>query len=116
MARFQYTVLSHSYPGQEEEFIRWYTEQHLPDVVRMPGVVSARLFRMDFQRVYDLDAPQWTLMTLYELEGEHPEPIIDALKAASGSAVMPSCDALDKSGMIQAAGHLIAALDKAEVS
>ena len=108
MARFSYTVLSRSHPGQEEDFIRWYTEQHLPDVVRMPGVVSAKLFRMDFQRVYDLDAPQWTLMTWYELEGEHPEPIIDALKAASGTDVMPSCDALDKSGMIQASGHKIA--------
>lgn len=108
MARFHYTVLSRSQPGQEEEFVRWYTEQHLPDVARMPGVVGARLFRMDFQRVYDLDAPQWTLMTLYELEGEHPEPIIDAMKAASGSAAMPATDTLDKSGMIQAAGHLIA--------
>lgn len=108
MARFQYTVLSRAHPGQEEEFIRWYTGQHLPDVTRMPGVVSAKLFRMDFQRVYDLDAPQWTLMTLYELEGEHPKLIIDALKAASGSAAMPSSNALNKSGMIQAAGHLIA--------
>ena len=91
-----------------EEYVRWHTEQHLPDVVGMPGVVSAKLHRMDFQRVYDLDAPQWTLMTWYELEGERPEPIIDALKAASGIAVMPGTTSLDKSGMIQAAGHLIA--------
>jgi len=62
----------------------------------MPGVVSAKLFRMDFQRVYELDAPQWTLMTLYELEGEDPESIINALRDASGSAAMPSSDALDK--------------------
>ena len=75
MARFSYTVLSRSQPGQEEEFVRWYIEQHLPDVVRMPGVVSAKLHRMDFQRVYDIDAPQWTLMTLYELEGDDPGDI-----------------------------------------
>ncbi len=114
MARFQYTVLSRSQPGQEEEFVRWYIEQHLPDVSRMPGVVSAKLFRMDFQRVYDLDAPQWTLMTHYELEGEQPGPIIDGLKAASGSARMGASDALDKTGMIQAAGHLIAAIPDGE--
>ena len=108
MARFQYTILSRSQAGQEEEYIRWYTEQHLPDVTRMPGVVSAKLFRMDFQRVYDLDAPQWTLMTLYELEGEDPATMIDALRDASGSAAMPATDTLNKSGMIQAAGHLIA--------
>ena len=111
MARFSYTVLSRSQPGQEEEFVRWYIEQHLPDVVRMPGVVSAKLHRMDFQRVYDIDTPQWTLMTWYELEGDDPERIIDALKAASGSAEMPGTDSLDKRGMIQAAGHLIAEIN-----
>ena len=108
MPRFNYTVLSRSLPGQEEEYVRWYAEQHLPDVKRMPGVISAKLFRMDFQRVYDLDAPQWTLMTLYELEGESAEVIIDSIKAASGTPAMPAAESLDKSGMIQAAGHLIA--------
>jgi hypothetical protein len=108
VARFSYTVLSRCQPGQEEEYIRWYTEQHLPDVVRMPGVVSAKLFRMDFQRVYDLDAPQWTMMTWYELEGDHPEVIIDTLKAAAGTAAMPGTASLEKNGMIQVAGHLIA--------
>jgi hypothetical protein len=109
--RFNYTVLSRSQPGQEEEFVRWYTEQHLPDIRRMPGVVNAKLFRMDFQRVYDIDAPQWTLMTLYELEGDDPEQIINALRDASGRPEMPGTDTLDKSGMIQAAGHLIAQID-----
>ena len=108
MPRFNYTVLSRSHPGQEEKYVRWYTEQHLTDVKRIPGVVSAKLFRMDFQRVYDLDAPQWTLMTLYELEGDNAEQIIDSIKAASGTPAMPSTETLDKSGMIQAAGHLIA--------
>lgn len=109
MARFHYVILSRAVAGREEEFIAWYRDRHLADVCRMPGVVGGKLFHMDFQRVYDLDAaPSWTLMTIYELEGEHPEPIIDAIRAASGSAQMPSCAALDKSGMIQAAGHLIA--------
>lgn len=62
-----------------------------------------------FQRVYELDeAPQWTLMTIYELEGDDPEPIIDSIRAASGSGAMPASDALTKAGMIQAAGHQIA--------
>jgi epsilon-lactone hydrolase len=110
MARFHYTILSRAVPGREEEFVAWYRDHHLADVCQMPGVVGGQVFRMDFQRVYDLDAaPEWTLMTIYELEGENPEPIIDAIRAASGSANMPTCAALDKSGMIQAAGHLIAA-------
>lgn len=108
MPRFHYAILSRAVPGREEEFIAWYRDRHLADVCKMPGVIGGQLFRMDFQRVYELDAPQWTLMTIYELEGEHPEPVIDAIRAASGSDAMPACDALTKAGMIQAAGHLIA--------
>ena len=109
VARFHYTVLSRAAAGREDEFVAWYRDRHLADVLRMPGVVGGQVFRLDFQRVYDLDAPQWTLMTIYELEGDDPEAIVDSIRAASGSAQMPSTDALDKAGMIQAAGHLIAA-------
>jgi epsilon-lactone hydrolase len=109
MPRFHYTILSRAAAGREEEYVAWYRDRHMADVCRMPGVIGGQLFRMDFQRVYDLDAaPQWTLMAIYELEGEHPEPIIDSIRAAAGSADMPGCAALDKSGMVQAAGHLIA--------
>jgi hypothetical protein len=109
MARFRYTILSRSHPGREEELVAWYRDRHLADVCRMPGVIGGQLFRMDFQRVYALDeAPIWTLMAIYELEGDDPEPIIDSIRAASGSADMPACEALNKDGMVQAAGHLIA--------
>ena len=108
MARFTYAVLSRALPGREEELVAWYRDRHLADVMRIAGVVSGKLVRLDFQRVYDLDAPQWTLLTLYELEAENPETIIDTIKAASGSDDMPTTDALTKAGMIQAAGHVIA--------
>lgn len=108
MSRFTYTVLSCAAPGREEEFIAWYSGRHMQDVLKIPGVVSGKLFRLDFQRVYDLDAPQWTLMTIYELEGDDPQEVIDRVKAASGTPEMPSTDALSKVGMIQVAGHMIA--------
>ena len=62
MARFTYTVLSRAVPGREEEFIKWYTEQHLVDVLKMPGVVSGKLYRLDFQR-------EGTLITIQEALG-----------------------------------------------
>lgn len=109
MARFQYTILSRAWPGREEEFVAWYRDRHIADVCRMPGVVGGKLYRMDFQRIYELEnVPQWTLMTIYELEGDDPEAIINSIRDASGSEAMPACEALNKAGMIQAAGHLIA--------
>jgi hypothetical protein len=110
MARFAYAVLSRAVPGREEEFVAWYRDRHFHDVLKMPGVVGGKLVSLEFQRVYELDdAPQWTLLTLYELEGDDPEAVIDSIKAASGSDQMPMSDALTKAGMIQAAGQIIAA-------
>lgn len=109
MARFTYAVLSRAVPGREDEFVAWYRDRHMADVLKMPGVISGRLVRLDFQRVYEIDdAPQWTLLTLYELEGPDAESVIDSIRAASGSEAMPSTDALTKAGMIQVAGQLIA--------
>jgi len=110
MARFQYVILSRAHPGREEEFETWYREQHLKDVCKVPGVVSGRLHRMQFQKTYELDdAPQWQLMTIYELEGDDPAALVEAIRSRSGGAEMPSTDALNKAGMIQAVGQLISA-------
>ena len=85
MPRFTYAVLSRAVPGREEEFVAWYRDRHFADVLRMPGVVGGKLVSLDFQRVYEFDAPQWTLLTLYELEGDDPATVIDSIRAASGS-------------------------------
>ena len=109
MGRYRYTVFSRAAAGREEEFIEWYRTQHLVDVCKMPGVIGGSIYRMDFQRVYGIaDAPQWTVMTIYELEGDDPEAIANSLRDASGTAVMPATDTLDKNGMIQGIGTLIA--------
>ena len=112
MARFTYAVLSRAVPGREDEFVAWYRDRHFADVLKMPGVVGGKLVALDFQRVYDLDAaPEWTLLTLYELEGDGAEAVIDSIRAASGSEGMPMSDALTKAGMVQAAGQVIASSD-----
>jgi hypothetical protein len=109
VARFTYTVLLQAHPGREDELIEWYSGQHLHDVRKMPGVVSGKLLKLDFHRVYELgDAPKWTVMTIYELDCEDPEPTINRIRDTSGSPEMPACDAVSRVGMIQVAGHEIA--------
>lgn len=108
MARYQYVILSQAKPGQEAEFIRWYKEQHLVDVARQPGVVSAKLFQPAVQKAYDVEIPDYVLMTMYELETDDPAATMEAIKALAGSAEMPMTDALDKTGMIQVIATQIA--------
>jgi hypothetical protein len=101
-------ILSQAKPGQEAAFIRWYKDQHLVDVARLPGVVSARLFQPDLQKVYDVEVPTYTLMTMYELETDDPAAAMEAIKALAGTDRMPMTDALDKTGMIQVIATQIA--------
>lgn len=107
MGRYKYMILNSAKPGQEEEFTRWYRDQHLADVRRVEGVVSAELYEVVLKKTYDLEIPDYCLMTMYVLETEDPAAKIAEIKAMSGSAEMPATEAIEKSGMLQAVGTLI---------
>jgi hypothetical protein len=105
MGRYNYVVLTRSQPGREAEFLRWYDEQHLGDVARIPGVVAARRFNVVHQKVVNLDAPQWQSMAIYEIEHNDPQSVLRAIYAASGSEAMPSTDAYNRDGLIEIVGE-----------
>ena len=50
-------------PEHEEEFNRWYNEEHLPERARCPGFHSARRFKAidgssRYLALYDLESPE----------------------------------------------------------
>jgi hypothetical protein len=104
MPRFQYVVLAQAVAGREQEFDDWYDGQHIADVQRVPGVVSARRCNVVFQKVYDLAAPRYHSLAIYEIETDDPEAFLAGISKLSGTPAMPSSSALDKQGMIQIVG------------
>ncbi|HEX7741191.1 MAG TPA: hypothetical protein VF442_01965 [Sphingobium sp.] len=106
MARYEYVILSRGKAGRDQEFRDWYDAQHLGDVARVDGVVSARRLNIGYQKVYDIDVPQYTSMTIYELETDDPEALVAKLSAMAGSDAMPMSDAVEKSGMLQVIASL----------
>ncbi len=52
--------------GRDEEFNDWYTNTHLPEVVAVPGVVSAQRYHLPEPLVGELP---YRYATLYEVEG-----------------------------------------------
>jgi hypothetical protein len=49
-------------PALEEEFHRWYEEEHVPERMAIPGFLSARRFRAieggpKYLAIYDLESP-----------------------------------------------------------
>jgi hypothetical protein len=50
-------------PADDEEFNRWYDEEHVPEKLRSPGFRSARRFRAHdddtrYLVIYELDSPE----------------------------------------------------------
>jgi hypothetical protein len=64
-------------PEHEEDFNRWYSEEHVPERLSVPGFVSARRFRAvegspRYLALYELDSPDVLQSDAYRhfLEGE----------------------------------------------
>jgi hypothetical protein len=75
-------------PEREGEFNEWYEGTHIPDVLKLPGVLSAQRYK-----VSPLDGvpagPKFSYMTVYEIEGD-PNEVMAKIGAgvASGDVRM----------------------------
>lgn len=91
MDKYCLVVFSRPAEGREEEYNRWYDEQHLDDVLAIPGFTSARRLRIA-QPDNILPAPY---LALYEIETDKPEEVPAELARRSESGEMVLSDALD---------------------
>jgi hypothetical protein len=62
----------------EAEFNQWY-EAHLPEILSIPGFVSARRFRLEPVVVDSEMSVEYRYMALYEIEGD-PDRILAAMQ------------------------------------
>jgi hypothetical protein len=96
MTRFNLLVLRNASDGLDAEFNRWYTEQHLDNVLRVPGF----RFAQRFQIKPDSEAAPlgaWRHAAVYEFESDGPDVKLgEPMKRAVG-ADMPLSPAIDAS-------------------
>jgi hypothetical protein len=101
MAKQILVVVSNPMPGQEDEYNRWYSEQHLDDVLRVPGIVAAQRFKLALDGAKSLPGPY---LAIYEMETDDPAPdpkeTFEALAKAASSGQMPMTPALDMVNMV----------------
>ena len=76
-----------SAPERDQEYNTWYDEVHLPQLVALPGFVSARRFRP-----VDGDAPY---VAIYEIEGDDLQGVLDNMIANAGRLTMSDALQLD---------------------
>lgn len=95
MAKHKFLVLTNPVEGKDKEYNDWYTNQHIPDVVSVPGIVAAQRFRLaDFQMGNGAPSP-WKYLAIYEIESDDLKATFDAMQALVGTDKMVMTDALD---------------------
>ncbi len=94
MAKYCLVVVSDPVPGKEEEYNRWYNEQHLPDVLKVPGFGAAQRFKA----MGDGGLPG-KYIALYEMDCDSPKAAEAALAELYKIADTPQLfisDAIDR--------------------
>src|SRR5512132_1004508 len=67
----------------EDDFNEWY-DAHLPEILSIPGFVSAQRYRLD-PVVTDDAAVSYRYMALYEIEGDAEELLVEMKKLSLGT-------------------------------
>lgn len=97
MAEYLFVVFTNPVDGREDDYNAWYTNQHLGDVLKVPGLVSAQRFK--FAGSPTGAEPPHRYMALYKVEADHWKTASDAIGRAVGSGAMIMSDAVDLAGV-----------------
>ena len=97
MAKYTFVVLTNPTPGNDTEYNRWYNEQHIPDVLNVPGFVAAQRFKLADSETGDKHPHRY--LALYEIETNDLAATLKELQSRAGTADMVMSDAIDLKGV-----------------
>src|ERR1700712_287924 len=90
MVRYTMFVLTNAVEGREDAFNEWYTNEHLAQVLEVPGFVGAQRFKV-------VDIPgfppaDYRCGATYDVEGDDPKAAATELFARYGTEALPASD------------------------
>ncbi len=88
MARYKFIAQCNAVAGRERDFNTWYDTQHLPDMLKIPGFISAERFTLAGQGPFGF-------LAIYELETDDLAGTMAEIGKRAGTAAMPISDAID---------------------
>jgi hypothetical protein len=94
-------VLTNPKDGRDNEFNRWYDDEHVDDVLAVHGVTGVQRYRLapvDLRQGDDapvhMPPPAYRYMAIYEIDRDADEVVKDLLAGAL-DGTLPLSDALD---------------------
>ena len=95
MTKYVALALTNPVEGREEEFNEWYDNQHVPDILTLPGCLSAQRFKLADQQMPNRATP-YRYLAIYEYEAASVEAAIAAAVERGGTPAMPRSDAVSR--------------------
>lgn len=75
-------------PDEEAEYNRWYRDVHIPQLLAVPGFVSARRFKVR-QEIATGVSPKPAYLTVYELEADDLDAPLSEMRRTRGDRIDP---------------------------
>lgn len=95
-------VFAKAKEGKRAELAKWYDEQHIPDLLAVPGFVSAERREL-MPMKQPAGSPQWDFMLVYGIEGNALQ-VLQNMNGMMGTERMPTSEALDSMSTLAALG------------
>ena len=70
MSKYIMFVMTNCESGKDAEFNDWYDRIHLPDVLKVPGVVAAQRYKLTDEQRRET-RPEYVYMAAYEVESNN---------------------------------------------
>jgi hypothetical protein len=92
MPKFKLVALSTPVAGKEDEFHAWYQNEHLPQIIALPGGQGAQRYKL-VAKLMGADPNQY--LAIYDIECDDPMAFLGALGQASAEGKLTQTDAND---------------------
>jgi hypothetical protein len=106
MSKHILLVLANAVEGRDADFNNWYSNQHLADVLKVPGIVSAQRFKYVAPAGATVDGPDpkpsHKYIAIYEVDSEDPRAVQAAMISRIGTDDMIMTDTMDTARSIGA--------------
>ena len=98
MPRYKFIVISSPIEGGVEEFNRWYSARHLPDMLAVPGIVSAERGQIAAGTTEDVSAVPRYVAT-YEIESDDIAATLTDLNSRADTEAMQMSETIDRTSI-----------------
>ena len=80
-------ALTNALEGQEDEFNDWYSNRHVSDLLKIPGLVSAKRYRVGPSQLKP-NPIAFSYLAIYEIEEGRTDAVVAEIRKRAGTDLL----------------------------